>query len=84
MNDQQFKQLIEKLNLLIKLSALNVLKGQKFRDQVRVLSGLGLQPREIAWITGKTANYVRVTLHKLRREESEKEKKEGETSGENT
>jgi hypothetical protein len=74
MDERQFNQLMEKLNLLIKLSALNAIRGLEFKDQVRTLSGLGLQPREIAWITGKTANYVRVTLHELRKEGSKKKK----------
>lgn len=67
MNDEVGYRIIEKLNLLVKLSALNFLRDKEFKEQVRVLSDIGLQPKEIAGLLGKTANHVRVTLSTLRR-----------------
>jgi len=67
MSTQEFRELIRKLDLLIKLIALNIVQDKKFKEQVKLLSSLGLQPKEIAWLLGKTSNYVRVTLHELRK-----------------
>jgi len=68
MNQNEESKIVEKLNLLIKLVALIVLKDMEFKEQVRILSGLGLQPKEIAEILGKTSANVRVTLSNLRKE----------------
>ena len=80
MDDKQFRELMGKLDLLIKLTALNVAKDMKVKEQVRLLYSLGVKPSEIARILGKTQNYVNVTLHKIRKEES-KQVKEKTASG---
>lgn len=67
MSDEVGYAIIEKLNLLIKLSALSFLKDKEFKEQVRVLADVGLPPKEIAELLGKTANNVRVTLSTMRR-----------------
>jgi len=72
--DEVGYRIIERLNLLVKLSALNLLKDKEFKEQVRVLSDIGLQPKEIAEILGKTPNNVRVTLSMIRKGERRKEK----------
>ncbi len=74
MKDEVGYRIIERLNLLVKLSALNLLKDKEFKEQVRVLSDIGLQPKEIAEILGKTPNNVRVTLSMIRKGERRKEK----------
>jgi DNA-directed RNA polymerase specialized sigma24 family protein len=66
-SDEVGYAIIEKLNLLIKLSALSFLKDKEFKEQVRVLADVGLPPKEIAELLGKTANNVRVTLSTMRR-----------------
>ena len=43
-----YRQLIEKMNILIKLTAANVIQGKDFKEQVLLLSTVGLQPKEIA------------------------------------
>jgi len=70
---RQFEEILRKLDLLVKLSALNLVKDRKVREQIKFLYGLGLQPKEIAWILGKTSTHVRVELHKLRKAEKESE-----------
>lgn len=65
--------MINKLDILIKLTAVNVVQNKDFKEQVRLLSSIGLQPKEIADILGKTSNNVRVTLSILRREKKKKE-----------
>jgi len=52
MSDRQFKILSEKLDTLIKLTAINALKGKNLTYQVEILSEIGLQPKEIAAILG--------------------------------
>jgi len=42
-------------------------KNMKFKNQVKILSDAGLQPKEIAKILGKEANNVRVALHELKK-----------------
>lgn len=76
MNEKQFRELMEKLNLLIKLTALVVAKDMKVKEQVRLLYSLGVKPSEIARILGKTQNYVNVTLYKIRKEKSKQVKEE--------
>jgi DNA-directed RNA polymerase specialized sigma24 family protein len=66
----------EKMDILIKLTAANVIQNKDFKEQVRLLSSVGLQPKEIADILGKTPNNVRVTLSFIRKE---KNKKKGES-----
>ena len=72
-------RIVEKLNILVKLNAANVIQGKDFKEQVRLLSSVGLQPKEIGDILGKTANNVRVTLSYIRKESSKgKDKKQNE------
>jgi len=63
-NDQL---VIEKLNMLIKLTAANVIKDKEFKEQVRLLSSVGLQPKEIADILDKTPNHIRVIVFSLKK-----------------
>ncbi len=70
-----------KLDTLIRLSALNIVKGmQTQKEQIAVLSDAGFQPREIADIIRTSSNSVSVALTAIRKErastkaEEEKEK----------
>lgn len=67
MNDISSK-ILEKLDTLVKLTVLNMIKDKEYKDQVELLSSVGFQPKEIADLLGKTANSVRVTLFNLRKE----------------
>ena len=62
------QKIVEKLDILIRLVAVDALRNQSFREQVTVLSEIGLQPKEIAAILGRTPNNVSVTLHAIRKE----------------
>jgi len=59
------KEIIGKLNLLVKLTAANVVDGKDFKQQVQLLSTVGLKPKEIGDILGKSANNVSVMLNYL-------------------
>jgi len=61
------KEIIKKIDILIKFSALNIIYGKDFREQVKILAKVGLTPKEIADLTGKTANNISVTLNKIKR-----------------
>ncbi|MDE1854866.1 MAG: hypothetical protein KGH57_00905 [Candidatus Micrarchaeota archaeon] len=61
------KKLFGQLEKMTKLLAASVVSGKTLREQVRLLSNVGLQPSEIAEITGKTPNLIRVTLHSIRK-----------------
>jgi DNA-directed RNA polymerase specialized sigma24 family protein len=74
--DPQLSEISKKLDVLVRLSAINVTKGLKLKQQVTVLSDAGFQPRQIADMLGTTANTVSVTLHGIRKERKEKESKE--------
>jgi outer membrane biosynthesis protein TonB len=74
--DPQLSEISNKLDVLVRLSAINVTKGLKFKQQVEILSDAGFEPRQIADMLGTTANNVRVTLHGIRKERKKEESKE--------
>jgi len=76
MDGEQFNQLSNKMDTVIKLLALNLVEGKAFKDQVSLLSAFGFQPKQIADITGKSPNNVRVTLHGIRKERGQQEGEE--------
>jgi len=61
------KKLFGELLTIKKLLALTAIKDKSFKDQVKLLSGVGLSPSEIAEITGKNTNLVNVTKHSLKK-----------------
>ncbi len=73
MNEINIK-ILEKLDLLVKLTALNIIKDKDFKEQVKLLSSIGLQPKEIADLLGKTPNNIRVTLSQIRKEKNKKKR----------
>lgn len=66
MNDTN-TQILEKLDILIRISATQIIEGKDFRDQVRILSSIGLKPKEIGDILGKSANNISVTLNLMKK-----------------
>ncbi|MBN8585866.1 MAG: hypothetical protein J0M37_12300 [Ignavibacteria bacterium] len=65
--DNSNSSVIERLNILIKLTAAGVIQDKNFMEQVSLLSSVGLQPREIADVLGKTPNHVSVTINALKK-----------------
>ena len=76
MEQKQFEMLMDKLELLIKLTAVNMLKDKNPKEKVKVLYGLGLRPIEIARIIDKSQNYVNVNIHRIRQEEQNSAREE--------
>ena len=58
---------MEKIDIVIRLSAISLISGKKQRDQIRLLSIAGMSPKEIADLIGTTPNTVNVALTNLRK-----------------
>lgn len=65
------KELLEdisrQLTLITKLLVAGLTEGKNLKEQIRILSFAGFQPREIAEILGTTPNSVSVMLSKLKK-----------------
>ena len=75
MNDREFKILSQKLDTLIKLTAINALKGKNLTDQVEILSEIGLQPSEIATILGTDPTTVSTLKSRVKKKKTKKAEK---------
>jgi len=80
--NEPWSEVSAKLDTLIRLSALNIVKDMKIqKNQIAVLSDVGFQPKDIADILRTTSGSVRVALTAIRKErasakvEEEKEEK---------
>jgi transposase len=78
-SDQLLAEVSKKIDVLIRLSALNLVKDiKKQKDQIALLSDSGFQPKQIADILRTTSNTVSVALNAIRKERGEKEGKKTE------
>jgi len=69
MNEKQFEELVERLDLIMRLLAITTLEGKTSqKDKILELSSLGFAPTSIAKLLGTTVNTVNVTLSKARKE----------------
>ncbi len=62
------KEIEQKLDILIKLTAMSAVGNQSLREQIRRLDVIGLTPKDIAAILGKSSNHVRVELAYIRKQ----------------
>ncbi len=72
MTDDQFQEISQKLDILVRLTALSLVDGKKQQDQFVSLRDAGFQPKNIAELLDTTPNNVRVGLSQMR---SKKKKK---------
>ncbi|MEM3458974.1 MAG: hypothetical protein QXN36_00075 [Candidatus Bathyarchaeia archaeon] len=79
-NEKQFDELSNKLDILIKVTAASVFKDKPISDGILFLSDLGMQSSEIAKVLGTTPAYV----NKVRYEAKKYKKKKEKTSEEET
>ncbi|WXG46771.1 MAG: hypothetical protein WED05_08970 [Candidatus Atabeyarchaeum deiterrae] len=71
--DPQLSEIALRLDTLIRLSALNIIKDMKSqKKQIEVLFDAGLGPSQIATTIGTTTNTVNVTLSMIRKQRSGK------------
>ncbi len=73
MDEDQFHEVVSRLDSILKLLALNTVQGRSLKEQVGLLSSLGFQPKQIAEMLGKTPNHVSVIMHELRKKQSSEE-----------
>lgn len=56
-----------KLEIITKLLGAQLIAGKDYREQVQLLTAVGVSIKEIAELTGKTENNVTVTLHLIKK-----------------
>lgn len=78
MDDEIGKEIIEKLEMLIKLTALSAIKDENLEDKIRILSAVGLRNVEIADILGKSPANIGVRLSKIRKKKAKMDEEESE------
>lgn len=69
MNDSQFKQILNRLDVLARLLALNLPEKISQPDKIEILSNMEMQPKDIATILGVTSNTVSIALHRIKKKE---------------
>lgn len=67
MTEKILDSIDNRLKIISKLLALDVVKGRQFHEQVKILHDMGMKPAEIAECLNKTANNVRVAIHALKK-----------------
>lgn len=78
MSKEQFEQIMNRLDTLIKISAINALQGKSRIDVVEILSSLGFSNVDIAMILGTTTAYVANVKYGLRKQRPKKTEKSAE------
>jgi DNA-binding CsgD family transcriptional regulator len=71
----------KKLDLLVRLIAVNLVNGKSQREQIRLLAIAGMGPKEIADLIGTTPNTANVALSGLRKAKRLNLKSEGDENG---
>jgi len=61
------KEIVQKLDTIIKLLAFGLIKGKEAGEQILFLHKMGIDNKDIAEILGKTPNTVNSTLSQLRK-----------------
>jgi DNA-directed RNA polymerase specialized sigma24 family protein len=67
MDEKQFSTINNRLETLVMLLSAQLIEGKDYRDQVKILYGVGLSYRDIAKLTGKTENNIKVTIHLIKK-----------------
>jgi DNA-binding CsgD family transcriptional regulator len=76
MDEKQFKDIANKLDLITRLLALNLVKDLKSqKERILMLASLGIGPTSIAEFLGTTVNTVNVALSKARKEKKASQEK---------
>jgi len=69
----QLRNISEKLDVLIKLTAINVVSGKSVTDQIDTLDSIGLKPTEISKILGKPPNTITGIIARLKKRKKRNE-----------
>ena len=65
-------EVADKLDTLIRLTAIGLFGDKTQREKIELLSSVGLQPKEIADLLDTTANTVNVALSGIRKKKRKK------------
>ena len=65
------KEILQKLDIIIKLLAISQLQGKEVREQILFLHIVGISNKDIAIILNKTQNTVNATLSQVRKKKNE-------------
>jgi hypothetical protein len=72
MNDKQIAELMNKLDVIAKLLASNILEGKNLTQQALALSSLGIERKDIAWILGEDPDLISQTLYQTKQAKGRK------------
>jgi hypothetical protein len=72
MSNDQFKRLMDKLDALIKITAINISQGKTIGEVALLLSNFGFQNKEIATILGKTSHHISEVKYEAAKKEAKK------------
>jgi len=67
MDNNQFGQIMNRLDLILRLLALEKLSGKKVTEQISALTGLGFRPSEIALVLNRKAKDITSIQSKMKR-----------------
>jgi len=65
------KEILQKLDIIIKLLAISQVQGKEVREQILFLHNVGISNKNIAMILNKTQNTVNATLSQVRKKRNE-------------
>jgi len=72
MSEDKLKSIDEKLSTVIKLLAINAVKGKPELQQIKFLQNFGMTSSEIALIIGKSPERIRGILHDRKKKASKR------------
>jgi DUF2075 family protein len=76
MDEQQFSQIMNRLDTLIKITAINAFQGKSRQEVVVILSSLGFSNKDIAMILGTPSTYVANIRYSLKKQKTKKDESE--------
>jgi hypothetical protein len=68
MSNEQFQQLMSKLDTLIKISVITAFQGKSRAEVISILADLGFGNKEIAGVLGTTPAYVANVRHETKKQ----------------
>jgi predicted glycosyltransferase len=73
-SEKQFEQMMNRLDTLIKITAISAFQGKSMIDVISILSELGFGNKDIAMILGTSPAYVANVRSALKKKRAKKEK----------
>jgi len=74
MSNEQFERMMNRLDTLIKITAINAFQGKSITEVVRILSSLGFNNKDIAMILGTTSASVATIKYQSKKQRKKKGK----------